>query len=310
MMIMPTHALTWAIVLLHCGSSFALEPFPEFAAVDQATYYANTDALWLRAGGTREIIDFTNSLPVLNMLNDQSFVLTYRPLGAVRSLCRISNYTRDCATPYSAVPGTDVDHPTNMAWSFGTYASILPFFSKVSDFTMYPILGSAVAVVHDIPGLTAPLVLTRNLLGRIFRQCDPANNASCQPNDIKQWADPDILALNPGQSAALTAAGDIRVVVRGDTAASTLGLRDTLIVADPYFAEQMGTISLQTATWPSVLATKVYGTRARTHTHTHTYKAHRYAQNQKLTTLLANRHRGHCADAVATRSATGWFARH
>jgi len=292
-------AVLIAVFLVHCDGAYGLPPFSDYAAVDEATYYAGTDALWLRAGGTREIIDFTNSLPVLYMLNDQSFVLTYRPLGAVRALCRISNYTRDCATPYSAVPGTDVDHPTNMAWSFGTYASILPFFSKASDFTMYPVLGSAVAVVHDIPGLTAPLVLTRNVLGRIFRQCDPANNASCQPNDIKQWADPDILALNPGQSGALIAAGNIRVVVRGDTAASTLGLRDTLKVADPYFATQMGSTSLQTATWPSVLATKVYGSCVR-------------VRAQKLTgTLCAtHRHRGHCANAVAPRPAARGLVRH
>lgn len=131
--------------------------------------------------------------------------------------------------------------------------------------TYVPLAGVAVAVVHNVVGLTDRLVLTRSVLARIFRRCtDPSNTtAYCTASNdvITYWNDTAIKATNPpDQWPALDAAGEIKVILLNglshdplDAHMSTLHFKSALREFDneqKSFADQTG-FNDDTYPWPS-----------------------------------------------------------
>ena len=123
---------------------------------------------------------------------------------------------------------------------------------------MYPVVAGAIVPVYNLPGVD--LVLTRQLVSQIFRQCCSAQcpTASCRgwsantntsnacADDVSLWTDPKILALNPGLDARLKELRidpRIRVVVREDTSGMTEIFKKSLASFEGAFGAQIGTSS-------------------------------------------------------------------
>lgn len=96
-----------------------------------------------------------------------------------------------------------------------------------------PVGATAIAIVVNLPGVSAPINLTGTVLSKIYL------------GSITQWDDPAIAALNPG--TALPSA-TIVVVHRADADGSTLLFTQFLSRSDPTWAASVGNGS--TVAWP------------------------------------------------------------
>ena len=126
---------------------------------------------------------------------------------------------------------------------------------------MYPLLGAAVALVHGIQGLSQPLVLSRNIIARMYRRCDNSTQ-TCPSDYITYWNDPEILALNPHEETALTKAGAIRLLVRSDESGSTRAFRSVLETWDPTYLSLMSGVDINGGDWPGIDVVKIQGAQA------------------------------------------------
>ena len=177
-----------------------------------------------------------------------------------------ANPPNRCNNPWTTSSSTP-DTTTPIAIDFAIIAddATSAQYAEYPDLQLYPFGAAPVAIVHNVANLTSQLVLSRAVLARIFRQCSSsANLTQCAPGNISSWSDPEILALNPTQTAALTAAGDIRVTVRADSAGVTSAVKRALANFDPVFAAQVTPPSstpttLESATWSYVDTFQVYG---------------------------------------------------
>lgn len=97
-----------------------------------------------------------------------------------------------------------------------------------------PVAGSSIAIVYDLPGVTAPLRLNASLLAGIYL------------GTILSWDDPSIAAANPG--IALPSAA-IVTVHRADAAGTTYVLSDYLSAGSRSWANGPG-VGIQLS-WPS-----------------------------------------------------------
>lgn len=107
-------------------------------------------------------------------------------------------------------------------------------YARHPDLVMYPAVGGAIVPIYNLPGIvverhgSSTLRLTKSLLARIFR------------SNVTKWSDAEILALNPSLSSTLRMAGDIRVIVRGDSSGSTEIFKGALSKFDVEFEEEIG----------------------------------------------------------------------
>ena len=243
--------------------TFADYSLPDLTAIypDPTTF--NTEAWWVRGAGTNEISDFVTGMTTFSKLQTNLSTVTYTELTTKEGLCRLTNFTRDCQNPWAGT-GTDIAYPLSVDFAIVSQQSSLAPFQTENDISVYPLMAHVVAIVHCIRGLSAPLVLTRSVLARIYRKCDLANTSTfCVPGGIQYWNDPDILATNPGQEEALTNAGEIRLLVRSDSSGSTRAFRLGLESFDAGFATMMQNVTdANSGSWPGIDVVSINGVEA------------------------------------------------
>ena len=216
----PLYIIKFVLIALSTTSpclSQSLPPFSQYIAPYNVELAPGTELTWVRGGGATVSAPFFSAMVPLSMMLDSSVYTSYAEVGSSRGACRLCDFLSQCKNPW-ANTGNDTQQPTSLDFAVVTEDLTASLHAKFFDVSLFPVAASAAAIVHDIPGLTAPLVLSRTLLAQVFRQCDPANSTYCQPGYISQWNNSAILALNPGQEEALQAAGTIRIVVRSDSA--------------------------------------------------------------------------------------------
>lgn len=100
-------------------------------------------------------------------------------------------------------------------------------------FVQFPVVAGTVAVVYNLPGITANLHLTPSVLADIFL------------GKIKKWNDPRIVQLNPDVNLPNM---DIVVVHRSDGSGTTYILTDYLSTVSPEWAQKVG--RGKSVSWP------------------------------------------------------------
>jgi hypothetical protein len=212
------------LLWLHPACTAALESLRSFQAVDSVSVNPGTNAPILFGGGAASASSFVYILVELLHAFD-SFTETdirFVNLGnEVRVLCRLLNFTTNCQNPWTGT-GDDAAHP--FAVDFAIFERSQDFQSPAEpDLRLFPLAATPIAVLHNVQSLTAPLVLSRILLARIFR------------GNVTAWNDSGILALNPGQDQALSDAGSISIVSQSQTQAVTGSFKLALSSFDPDF---------------------------------------------------------------------------
>eukprot|EP00667_Euglena_gracilis_P008413 EG_transcript_8522 len=132
-------------------------------------------------------------------------------------LCRVLNFTKECAA-------TDTAQPQYLDW--GSLASIPSpsVYQRYPDLQLYPTGAYAVAFLFNLNGVTN-LVLNMQILVKIWS------------GRITTWDHPDIVASNPNFTAwNVPANQSIQLLARGETTGSTVMMKKTLRTADPTFS--------------------------------------------------------------------------
>jgi len=111
--------------------------------------------------------------------------------------------------------------------------------AKVPGILQLPTVLGAVAVTYNVPGLTQPLKLSGEVLGRIFL------------GTITKWNDPAIAADNAGARLPATS---IAVVHRSDGSGTTFVFTDYLSQVSPEWKSAVGTG--KSVKWPGGLGAK------------------------------------------------------
>lgn len=187
-----------------------------------------------------------DSLFMYEYHTNAAITVEYTALGSGLGKCRLLGYLDHCANPFvglgagGQVGNTDVARPIYLDFAVANEVAKPQDYASAPDLQYYPLAASAVVPVFNVPGLDT-VVLSKPVLGRMFRGCDAvANPTTCQPGSITRWDDPDILALNPNSSHhLLAAAGKIKLVLRSDHVGLTFTLKSVLAKWDPGFAAQM-----------------------------------------------------------------------
>ena len=235
------------------------QPCPSFSADDyrsiRASYDGHPTTVVQGAGASFPARFYADAIFAFALERGEEVFASYVPTGSGKGKCRIKEFCDECDYPADSIRPTVID--------FAGSDSLLKEseYAAFPDLQMYPAVAGAVVPIFNVPNFPTdrPLVLTRTVLARIFRQCA---NATLCPGDtsIHTWAHPDILALNNGSVAAVTAleaAGDIDIVVRSDGSGTTEIFKKALSAFDAAFAVQIGPLSDRV--WDNVAITSADG---------------------------------------------------
>jgi len=257
----PVVHLALALIAWFTREAECLPSYSDYTAFEQVELAPNTSLIWVAGGGSTAAGPYFSATVPLAMMLDSQVYVSYAETGSSRGSCRLLDFLSRCANPW-ANTGNDTQTPTNLDFAVVTQDLSSAVHAQYPDLALYPAQASAIAVVHDVENLTAPLVLSRVLLAQVFRQCNySAPGSYCSAPDIRYWNDSAILALNPGQDDALNAAGAIRLVVRGDSVGVTGAFKRALAKFDSAFASQIDLTAIdpESATWRAVNVYEVYG---------------------------------------------------
>jgi phosphate transport system substrate-binding protein len=153
-----------------------------------------------------------------------------------------------------------------------------------------PVIASMVVLAYNLPGVTAPLRLSRGTLAGIFSGA------------VKAWNDPRIRADNPGLALP---ARTIALVVRREGSGTTYALATHLAAIDPSWAGEGRAVNDQ-AEWPYAMAVfgneGVAGRIARTE-YSLGYMEYGFARRLGLATALLQNRAGAFVEASAESGA-------
>ena len=171
------------------------------------------------------------------------YSLAYTSLGSSKGKCRIMDHATKCNVD-------DQDPPFVLDWAGSDSIHKESDYTSYPDIQMFPAVAGAAVAVYNLPSTISDLVLPLDVLADIFRKCDPAK--TCPPGWISHWNDTRIATANPDVALAdLTAAGDIKVVVRADGSGTTEIWKQALATASSGFTLQMGSQLGESNQWPN-----------------------------------------------------------
>eukprot|EP00667_Euglena_gracilis_P006488 EG_transcript_6548 len=138
-------------------------------------------------------------------------------ISADNAMCRLLNYTQECAA-------TDTADPKVLDWASTLTPPPASVYQRYPDLQLYPTSANAIVVVYNLNGVTN-LVLTMQILARVFS------------GRIARWDHPDIQAANPNFTAWNVPAGQ-PIVLAGmsETSGITSWFRKALAGADSTFS--------------------------------------------------------------------------
>eukprot|EP00667_Euglena_gracilis_P015160 EG_transcript_15758 len=143
-------------------------------------------------------------------------VLFYNTISSDLSLCRLTNYSRECAA-------TDTTQPYYLDWASLVALPNSNVYQRYPDIQLYPTCANAFGPIFNLNG-TTNLVLSMQTLAKIWS------------GRIKAWDHPDIRASNPNFTAWNVPANQpIELVARPDSSSFTALFKKTLGDADPSF---------------------------------------------------------------------------
>jgi hypothetical protein len=156
-------------------------------------------------------------------------------LPGLSTFCSYSSLCQDAATLFIL---TRAVHPIGNVDFVGSDSLLKSSeYAEFPSLQMYPAVAGAVVPIFNIEGVD-DLVLTPLLLSQIFRQCK--SGLVCADGSVSLWNDFRIIQLNPQHEDALTAAGQIKVIVRSDKSGTTEIWKNSLSAFEPAFAKQIG----------------------------------------------------------------------
>jgi hypothetical protein len=155
------------VLLATASTTFAQLPaFQDFTSSEAVEKAPGTNLTWVRGGGATAAGPFFAATMPLAMMSDSSASVSFAQLGTAKGLCRITDFLTVCKNPW-ANAGNDTQQPTSMDFAVLTRDATPAVYQAFPDLRLFPVAASAVAIVHDVQGLTAPLVLSRQLLARM-----------------------------------------------------------------------------------------------------------------------------------------------
>ncbi|GBG28277.1 Gamma-aminobutyric acid type B receptor subunit 2 [Hondaea fermentalgiana] len=183
--------------------------------------------------------------------------ISYTGTGSSKGLCRIKDYCEECKhsfnVDFDGTSSSDHRQPSVIDLAGSDAVMSWDSYNEYSDLEMYPSVAGAVVPIYNLENVP-DLVLSAEVLSRIFRQCDYPATAGCEPESIAYWNHSDILDLNPGREDALHEVsqqhGKIKVMVRADGSGTTEIFRSALSSFEEAFETQVGASSQ--ATWNAV----------------------------------------------------------
>lgn len=153
--------------------------------------------------------------------------------------CRFMGYLEHCHHPHSqdqVAKKVDVQEPFQIDFAVTDEPFEIP---SIPDLVNFPIFVFGITPVYNLPGIPE-LVLSENVIARIFRGCNETDNPSCLPNSITTWGHPDIKALNPPSThALLDSYGPIKVIVNLEFDFMTDGFKRACASMEDAFHHQM-----------------------------------------------------------------------
>jgi phosphate transport system substrate-binding protein len=145
-------------------------------------------------------------------------VISYEPVGSGEGLSRFASGVVDFA-------GSDVPMPTSGAERFERIGAQLPATAGM------------IVLAYNLPGLKAPLKLSRGVYTDIFL------------GKIRRWDDPRIAAVNPELHLPTT---NIAVVGRLDSSGTTYAFTGHLAAVNPSWTDEGGPGVGKIVAWPNV----------------------------------------------------------
>jgi ABC-type phosphate transport system substrate-binding protein len=191
------------------------------------------------AGGATFPATLYRSLALLLENETKNLTLSYTSLGSTGGKCRIVG---NCAS------SSDVRIPQIVDFA-GTDAIFSNSeYSLTPDIQLYPALAGAIVIIFNVLGVSN-LVVTPAIISDIFRACKA--DKMCMDGWISRWDDPRIVALNQGKASLLTAAGDIKVIVRADGSGTTDVFKRSMAFYNANFSIQFAGEIGENANWPN-----------------------------------------------------------